>query len=96
MKAIALIAALCAAPAAAQEYPCMQRGDLQVLLEGTFGEVSVGHGYDPRGGIIEIWVSASGTWSLLVSTPDGRSCVLASGTDYVFVEQPWPPMGEEG
>lgn len=96
MRAIALIAALCAAPAAAEEPLCVPRGDMQAALENEYGEVSVGYGLDHRDVIVEVWVSRAGTWTLLITRPDGSTCAVAAGIDWVFVEQPWPPMGEEG
>lgn len=96
MRTIALMTALCAAPATATDLPCADRGVLMTLLETEYGEVSVGYGYETRDGVVEIYVSEDATWSLLVTTPNGRSCVIAMGTDWVFVEQPWPNMDEEG
>ncbi|MEY4863786.1 MAG: hypothetical protein RLZ51_1881 [Pseudomonadota bacterium] len=96
MKAIALIAALCAAPAAAQDALCLQRGEMMTTLEGSFGQVSIGYGHERRDAVVEVYVSARGTWTVLVTGPEGISCIAATGTDWVFVEQPWPGMGEEG
>jgi hypothetical protein len=32
--------------------------------------------------IIELYVSQKGTWTVLVSRPDGMSCLVAAGTDW--------------
>jgi hypothetical protein len=94
MKTIALIAACAALPAAAQEMPCESRSVVVELLAQNYGEVQVGYGFDPRGVIIEVFVSEAGTWSLLITDPLGKMCLLTAGTDWVFVEQPWPKFGE--
>lgn len=96
MKALTLIAALCAAPAFGDELPCGDRGVIVSMLENEYGEVSVGYGYEVRDGVVEIYVSRAATWSLIVTAPSGRSCIVAIGTDWVFVEQPWPNMDEAG
>lgn len=94
MRTIAILAALCAAPATAQDLPCADRGVVMEMLEEDYGEVSIGYGYEHRDGVVEIYVSQAATWSLLVTTPNGRSCVIAMGTNWVFIEQPWPKLGE--
>jgi hypothetical protein len=94
MKAIALTAALCAGTAAANDLPCADRGVITTMLETEYGEVSIGYGYEVRDVVVEIYVSQGATWSLLVTTPNGRSCVIATGTDWVFIEQPWPKSGD--
>ena len=99
MKIIAILAALCAAPAAAQD-ACKQRGELQDTIEAEWGEVTVGYGMrvdkievDGAATVIEVWVSRDGTWSLTETHANGRACLIAYGTNWVFVEQPWPEMG---
>lgn len=100
MKTIAILAALCAAPAAAQE-GCLQRGDQQEEIEQSWGEVTVGYGMridrmmdGGDGTVLEVWVGRSGSWTITETHPNGRACIVAFGTDWVFVEQPWPEMGE--
>lgn len=98
MKAIALMAALCAAPAAAQD-TCKYRGDLQEIIEHRWGEVTVGYGLrldDAEDGdtVIEIWVGRSGSWTITETHDSGRACIVAFGDSWVFIEQPWPEIGE--
>lgn len=101
MKAMALMAALCAAPAAALA-DCQTRGELQQTIERQWGEVTVGYGMrideeeagDDAATVVEVWVGRAGTWTMTETHPDGLACVVAFGTNWVFVEQPWPDMGE--
>lgn len=96
IRIVSLVAALCGPPAVAEEMTCADRGRLQEALETRYGEVSVGYGLEDRNGVVEVYVSASGSWTLLVTRADGTSCVIGTGTSWVFVEQPWPNMDEEG
>lgn len=35
----------------------------------------------------ELWVSEAGTWTVVVSLPDGRACIIASGVAWVVMPQ---------
>ena len=97
MRTIALIAALCAAPAAAQQPACFGYADTMGWLASEYGEVSVGYGLiAPDNNVMQLFVSESGTWTLLVVRPDGMACGVAVGDSWTFDEQPWPNMDEEG
>ena len=97
MRTIALIAALCAAPAGAQELDCAYRPAAVEVLTRDHGEVVVGYGLRHDGQfLVEAWVSESGSWTLTITGADGVLCVLLYGSDWVFNEQPWPNMDEEG
>ena len=64
---------LCEARSAAVEY-----------LADNYGETPVGHGLtNPNGLLVELFTSKDGgTWTLLVSHPNGTSCVIAAGKDW--------------
>jgi hypothetical protein len=95
MKPIALMAALCAAPAAAQNAPCFGYADLMAALASGYGEVSVGYGLiSPSNAVMQLFVSESGTWTLVIVRPDGMACGVAAGDNWTFDEQPWPKAGE--
>ena len=87
MKPIALMAALCASPALAQEQPiCASRqGMVSTLLNG-FDERLAGGGVRHDGQfLIEVYVSEAGTWTITLTGADGITCVLLVGTDWSFV-----------
>ena len=62
---------------------CGPRDHTLRQLEGKFKEQVFGRGLGPRGtAMLELFVSKSGSWTVLVSDPKGRSCILAAGEDW--------------
>ena len=60
--------------------PCGKRADFLKLLESGYTERPVAMGLGDDGALIEILTAADGaTWTILVSYPDGTSCMIASG-----------------
>ncbi|MFQ5624238.1 MAG: hypothetical protein ACE5FS_12690 [Paracoccaceae bacterium] len=69
-----------AAPPAAAQVSCAQREKIVLKLEKTYGESRTGSGLNGNSSMIEIWASAkTGTWTILMTRPDGISCVMATG-----------------
>jgi len=78
-----ILSAAFAAPASAQAQPCADRTDITDRLLNGYGEKFVGGGLRNANSIYEVWQSEeSGTWTILLTTPDGKSCVMAAGTDW--------------
>ena len=90
----ALVAMSMFAPAAAQAQPeaqvqakgqtqaqarCGDRQNFVRTLERKYSEKPVSIGLTESGGVFELFVSPSGTWTILVTVPGGKSCYLASG-----------------
>lgn len=73
-----LYAVASAAPAAAQPV-CMPHEDLTSALLEDHEEQPVSMGVDLRGIIVEVFAAPSGSWTLVVTKPDGISCLLATG-----------------
>ena len=100
LKKIALFAALTAyAPAhaqgIAQNLVCDTAADTKKILHGL-GRVSIGYGIAGNDGVVEIYVNKDGGWNAILFLPDGRACLLGGGSDWTFVEQPWPREGVDG
>lgn len=52
-------------------------------LSGKYGEARVGRGLGD-GAVIEIYASkASASWTVIVITPDGTTCITAAGTAWL-------------
>ncbi len=72
-----------AAPAAAQMQPqmppCGPRVSILEQLERDFAETPVSRGLASNGTVIELLVSETGTWTMLISLPNGHSCFGAAG-----------------
>ena len=73
-----MAAFLVAAPAAAQPV-CGERGEFVERLKSRFGEAPVAMGLLQNGGVVEIFTSPEGTWTILVTGTNGVTCVPASG-----------------
>lgn len=77
MKALALLAALAASPAMAQD--CRGTADMYawIYAEHHGREVFSGKIGDMT---VTIWMNPQGEWAQVVSYPNGVSCLIATGT----------------
>lgn len=62
--------------------PCGDRNRVVAVLADRYGEHQAGFGIADRGVIMEVWAGASGSWTLLLTLPDGQTCIVAVGTRY--------------
>jgi hypothetical protein len=71
-------------PAGAQVSNCGPRAAVIERLAASFGETRRGMGMAAHNGrIVEVFASeATGTWTITVTLPDGRTCLVASGRDW--------------
>ena len=61
----------------------MSRDEAVAWLEARFGERAIGRGLADGGRVMfEVFAGPKGTWTLLVSTPEGPSCIIADGFDW--------------
>ena len=73
-------AAMLTRPALAQS-PGAPRGQIVKALGDKYDEAPVAIGLDRNGAVIEVFSSVEGdTWTILLTTPNGVSRVVASGT----------------
>lgn len=70
--------------AGAQAAPvCGKRGDVLAQLSEKFKEAPVGIGLAGNGGLIELLTANTGTtWTLIITLPNGPTCLLAAGRDW--------------
>ena len=91
---LALIFALWATAASGQSV-CADRGELVDSLATRYSEAFIGGGLQSAQQIVEVWVSEEkGTWTVLMTRADGKSCIMASGTNWRSF--PPEPLGEDG
>ena len=69
-----------ALPVAAEN--CAQRDAVATYLGDKFQESRTGAGFQDGAGIVEVWASPDGTWTILLTRADGISCILAAGTHW--------------
>ena len=65
---------------AAAENLCMPHADIAKRLESGYAETPVAIGLSANGGLVEVFASPDGeTWTLVITTPKGVSCVVIAG-----------------
>lgn len=73
-------------PAQAQEV-CGDRKEIIARLENGYQEHQKGVGLSANGGVVELFVAPSGSWTLMVTNPSGISCLIAAGDGWQTVER---------
>jgi hypothetical protein len=87
----AFLLLVCVSEAAAQAV-CLPRGQALEHLAAKYGEAPVARGVTGIGGLLEVLASPSGgTWTILVTRPSGRSCVVAAGEGWRPLEPDHSP-----
>lgn len=66
--------------------PCNDSATVLKNLQDKYNEQAVGGGVTPGGGQIRLFVSPENTFTVIMSTPDGTSCILTGGTDWTTDE----------
>ena len=65
---------------AAAQSACSPRTDVVGHLAKKYGEAPVAIGVTNKGGLVEVLTSGDGdTWTIIVSMPNGTSCMVAAG-----------------
>jgi hypothetical protein len=66
-------------PATAQQLPCGNRDDMVKSLSSQYREQPRALGLASQTAIIEVFTSNTGSWTILLTRPDGASCILSAG-----------------
>lgn len=69
--------------------PCAPYVEMAEALRKSHGEIAAASFIDLKGNSLVVFVSPSGTWSMLLRPPDGPTCFAAAGRG-------WMPMGHLG
>jgi hypothetical protein len=88
-KTLALSAgfALVASTATAQTQ-CNERDNVLELLAKKYKETPIAAGVTNTGGLVEVLTDTKGgTWTIIVTTPQGMSCLVAAGEGWRNMEQ---------
>ena len=65
---------------AAAQTACSPRTEVVGHLAKKYGEAPVAIGVTNKGGLVEVLTSGDGnTWTIIVSQPNGTSCMVAAG-----------------
>ena len=70
---------------------CNSRDAVLKLLSNKYGETPVAYGVTNSGGLIEVLKSVPNadddTWTIIITTPQGVSCLMAAGEGWKAMEQ---------
>ena len=61
---------------------CGKRVDLIKALTDRYQETGKALGIAGQVNLVEIFASKAGTWTILVTTPEGKSCIIAAGSSW--------------
>ena len=84
--AIGALAAEAPAQQSANPKGCAPRSQIVEYLAHKYGETLKGAGRQEPKAVMELYVSAKGTWSVIVTRPDGISCPVAVGDNWRDVD----------
>ena len=91
--ALAATVAVISFPAGAQQN-CGPTADALAMLKKDYSEAVRGRGMAAGGLLLQLLRSPDGkTWTALLSTPSGNSCIVATGEDWQDVSIPAEPQG---
>ncbi len=86
LKTVLLAAAALTLPAAAMAaapMACSPRDDVLNQLSTKFKEAPVAIGLANNGGLIEVLTAGKGEpWTIIITMPNGVSCLVAAGEDW--------------
>ena len=57
------------------------------LLDNRYSEQRIAVGLENNSRLLEVFASADGaTWTMAITTPNGTTCVVAAGVDWLDIE----------
>ncbi len=67
---------------------CNERDNVLELLAKKYQETPIAAGVTNTGGLVEVLTDTKGgTWTIIVTTPQGMSCLVAAGEGWRNMEQ---------
>ena len=86
------VALLGCTPAVAEPLKCAPREQVVARLAEKYTEQQRGLGLAQGSHVVELFVSEGGSWTVLLSFPEGHSCLIAAGENWQF--KPALPEGD--
>lgn len=83
---LAFLTTTASLPAIAQSL-CADRSSIVDQLARDHREEPTALGLTPNGRVLEVLTSDDGTWTIIVSDPHGRTCLLAAGEAWQTVKR---------
>ena len=78
----ATIAGSWALPATAQQLTCGKRDDMVKSLYSQYREQPRAIGLASQTAVIEVFTSKTGSWTILLTSTDGASCIVSAGENW--------------
>ncbi len=86
MKHLVIAAILAALPfPAVAQAVCGDRAEIIARLESAYQEKASAIGLAGNGGVVELYTSDKGSWTLLLTQTNGVSCLIAAGDSWETV-----------
>ena len=86
---------LAAAQIAHSAPQCDSRETVTALLADRYDETRRAIGIAGEAAVMELFAAeTTGTWSITMTLPDGRMCLMASGSNYETVTEQLPAKGD--
>lgn len=81
---------LCVTPVtnAVAQMVCGNQADIEKRLEDGYQEVPAGVGLAANGGLIQLYTSEKGTFTIILTRPNGMACLMAVGDHWSAVKEP--------
>ena len=85
LAAVCLLVLLCLAPTIANaqqpqaQPPCGDHDKIVAQLSAKYKEAPRAMGITGGNSFLEIYVSPSGTWTTMITTPNGPTCIVGTG-----------------
>ena len=92
--AAVLSVSLGASPVTAQPTRCAPHEEVERHLAERFAEQPVGIGVTLQGALMEVFAGPEGTWTVVISNPNGITCMVAAGEGWrtLTPEEPDDPL----
>ena len=74
-----------------QSAVCMNHKSLVQFLGDRYAEAPRALGLVEDRGLVEVFVSDNGTWTIVMTTAQGIACILAAGDEWEEMERPEGP-----
>ncbi len=82
LATLVTLSCLIAPTALAQQPVCGSHKTVADTLKKRYAETPVSMGVTVGGAVVEIYASPEGTWTLLITQPNGVTCLIAAGKDW--------------
>ncbi|MCP5085629.1 MAG: hypothetical protein GY952_02300 [Rhodobacteraceae bacterium] len=75
---------------------CAQRTQVVERLQDRYGETRQSVGLAQNNGVVEVFASSeSGTWTIVITLPNGMTCLVAAGSAFESDDAPATTPGDK-